>query len=221
MKGFARALTLLASLAVLGCSEPAAPTVNLNRAVQLGDIDQIRRHIYWKTDVNQPNAEGDTPLHVAAGDGRVTIARELVRNGADPRTVNASGQTPLYVALARGRTQVAMMLVDHGVPIEPQSMLIELVGDNAIDRDALGFLINAGAKMDEIDTTGNAPLHVAIRNGHLNATRRLILAGADVNQPDGDGRLPLRIARESATGPDARFIVSTLERNGARADPAP
>jgi uncharacterized protein len=33
--------------------------------------------------------------------------------------------------------------------------------------------------------------------------------------------LPLRIARESATGPDARFIVSTLERNGARADPAP
>lgn len=221
MKGFVRALALLASLALFGCTEPAEPTVNLNRAVEIGDIDQIRRHIHWKSNLNAPNAEGDSPLHVAARAGRVAIARVLARNGAQLDSPNLKGQTPLFVALAHGRTQVAMMLVDQGAPLDAQAILIELSATGLIERDALNFLISSGAQIDRLDPDGNAPLHLAIKNGHLNAVRRLILAGADVNQIDAGGRTPLRIARESATGPDARFIRSSLERSGAQADPAP
>ncbi len=221
MTGIVRALTLLASLAGLGCTEPAEPTVNLNRAVEIGDIDQIRRHIHWERDLNAPNAAGDSPLHAAAQAGRVAIARELARNGADIESLNREGQTPLLVALAHGRTQVAMMLVDQGASLNAQALLIELCATGLIDRDALNFLIRSGAQINRLDPTGNAPLHLAIRNGHLNAVRRLILAGADVNQIDAGGRTPLQIARESATGPDARLIRSSLERSGAQANPAP
>ena len=218
MSRLVRGLMLVSALLLVGCSEPDPPTVNLHRAVQIGDLDQIKRHIYWETDLNQPNADGDLPVHVAARAGRVAIARELASNGADLRAVNAEGHTPLRVALAHGRTQVGMMLVDLGAPLDAQSMLFDLVGTGLIDRDALRFLISEGAQINQPDAAGNSPLHVAIRNGHLDTVQRLIVAGADVNQPDPSGRLPLRIARETAPGRDARFIVSTLERSGALAD---
>ena len=212
---------LTAALSLAGCMEPAAPTVNLHRAVEIGDIDQVSRHIYWKSNLDLPDAHGDPPLHVAARAGRVAITRELARKGADIGALNAAGKTPLEVALEHGRTRVASMLIDQGAPLDAQGMLVALVEAGVIDRDTLNFLVNEGAQLDEPDPHGDAPLHVAIRNGHLETVRRLILAGADVNQAAGDGRLPLRIARESATGRDARFIVSSLERNGARADPPP
>lgn len=215
------ALVLVAAVLLAGCTEPAAPTVNLHRAVEIGDIDQVSRHIYWKSDLDEPDARGDPPLHVAARAGRVAIARELALNGAEVGARNIAGKTPLEVALAHGRTQVAGMLVDAGAPLDAQAILVDLVGAGTIDRDTLNFLVNAGARLDRMDPSGEAPLHVAIRKGDLETVSRLILAGADVNQSSGDGRLPLRIARESAPGRDARFIVSTLERNGARADPVP
>ncbi|WP_296806884.1 ankyrin repeat domain-containing protein [Thiocapsa sp.] len=215
------ALMLVAALFLTGCSEPAEPTVNLHRAVEIGDIDQVSRHIYWKSDLAQPDAHGDPPLHVAARAGRVAIARALARNGADPAAPNAAGKTPLHVALEHGRTQVAEMLIDQGAPLDAQGTLVDLIEIGEIKRETLNFLLDAGAQLGNLGSTGEAPLHIAIRNGHLETVRRLILAGADVNQPADDGRLPLRIARESAPGRDARFIVSTLERNGARAEPTP
>lgn len=211
-------LALIAHLLLAGCSEPATPTVSLDRAVAIGDLDQIKRHIHWKSDLNQPNAQGDPPLHVAARDGRVAIARELARRGASLTELNAEGQSPLYVALSHGRTQVAMMLIDQGAPFAPQSLLRDLVDAGLIDRDALVFLVRSGARLEQTGPEGDAALHRAIKQGHLESVRRLILAGADVNQPDGAGRLPLQIARESAPGRDARFIVSTLERSGARVE---
>ena len=221
MKNSVPTLMLTAALSLAGCTEPAAPTVNLHRAVEIGDLDQVSRHIDWKSNLDLPDAHGDPPLHVAARAGRVAITRELARKGADIGALNAAGQTPLEVALEHGRTRVANMLIDQGAPLDAQGMLVALVEAGVIDRDTLNFLVNEGAQLDEPDPHGDAPLHVAIRNGHLETVRRLILAGADVNQAAGDGRLPLRIARESAPGRDARFIVSSLERNGARADPPP
>jgi ankyrin repeat protein len=216
-----RALFLVAALLVTACTEPAQPTVNLHRAVEIGDIDQVSRHIYWKSDLDEPDAHGDPPLHVAARAGRVAITKALAREGADIEAPNASGKTPLHVALEQGRTQVADMLIDQGAPLDAQAMLFELVEAGEIKRETLNFLLDVGARVDRQGPNGDAPLHIAIRNGQLETVRRLIFAGADVNQPAADGRLPLRIARESAPGRDARFIVSTLERNGARAEPPP
>ena len=212
---------LIAAIMLTGCTEPSEPTVNLHRAVEIGDIDQVSRHIYGKSDLDDPDARGDPPLHVAARAGRVAITRELARNGADIEAPNAAGRAPLDVALQNGRTQVAEMLIEQGAPLDAQGTLFELNETGGIKRETLTVLLDAGAQLDKPGPSGEAPLHNAIRNGHLETVRQLILAGADVNQPAADGRLPLRIARESAPGRDARFIVSTLERNGARAEPPP
>ena len=213
----ARILTALALSALLlgGCSEPPRPTINLYRAIHGGDLDQIKRHIYWGTDINQADPQGDNPLHVAARRGRVIIARELLKNGADPNARNQAGQTPLEVALTGGRTQLAGVLIQEGAEDDPQKMLFVVVRAGVDDRDSLELLTSRGADVDAKDEMGIAPLHLAVDEGSRLLTKRLIDLGADVNRPDEAGRTALFIATENGNKP----IIDLLVRFGARAEP--
>ncbi|MGE5152822.1 MAG: ankyrin repeat domain-containing protein [Bdellovibrio bacteriovorus] len=208
---------LLLALALVGCGEPPQPTISLYRAIQVGDLEQIKRHIRWGTDLNQPDPNGDLPLHVAARAGQVSIARELAGNGANLVAPNLAGQTPLDLALSHGKTKVAQLLLGYGVPLEPQAALLALVRDGISDRDAFDFLIRRGADPNRPDAQGESPLHLAVRLGHLETTRRLLQRGADVNRPDGAGRTPLSLAQDLDPGTShARDIIATLRQYGAR-----
>jgi len=210
------ALLLLAPL-LTGCREPPAPTISLYRALQVGDLDQIKRHIRWGTDLNQADAKGDLPLHVAARAGQVSIVRELAENGAALNARNRAGQTPMDLALAHGKTKVAQQLLELGVTLDPQAALLSLVGEGVSDRDAFDFLIRRGADVNRPDAAGTAPLHLAVRLGHLETVRRLLQRGADVNRPDGSGRTPLALALELDPGSSpAKDIRATLQQYGAR-----
>ena len=210
------ALLLLAPL-LAGCGKPQPPTVSLYRAVQVGDLEQIKRHIRSGTDLNQADPSGDLPLHVAARTGKVSIARELASNGASVDARNAAGQTPVDLALSHGKTKVAELLLGYGARLEPQVALVALVTSGVSDRDAYDFLIRRGADPDRPDAQGEAPLHLAIRHGHLEAVRRLLQRGANVNRPDGAGRTPLALAlAQDPTVPQTRDIIATLRQYGAR-----
>jgi ankyrin repeat protein len=197
---------------LLGCSEPEQPTINLYRAIHAGDLDQIKRHLFWETDINAPGVDGDYPLHVAARRGRVVIAGELLDHGADLRVRNGAGQTPLQVALIEGKTQLAEVLMRAGAGETPQDLLFMLARSGVSDRDSLDLVVKAGADVDKPNQIGATALHVAVSSGYLLVVKRLIALGADVNAPDRDGRTPLAIA----TADGRRDIIALLEPFGAR-----
>lgn len=204
-----------AALLLVACNEPQRPTVNLYRAIHSGDLDQIKRHLYWGADVNQADPNGDFPLHVAARRGRVAIARELLQHGAEVNVTNGAGQTPLALALADGRTQLAQVLVQEGAADAPQSLLFSLVRAGITDRDSLDFLVRQGADVNGRDDAGATPLHIAVRNNQVLLAKRLIDQGADVNLADGEGRTPLAVAMASGS----RDVIALLEGFGARRQP--
>ncbi|MCB2261478.1 MAG: ankyrin repeat domain-containing protein [Candidatus Thiosymbion ectosymbiont of Robbea hypermnestra] len=209
-------IALALSVLLLGaCGEPPPPTINLYRAVQGGDLDQIKRHIHWGTDIDRADAQGERPLHLAARRGRLVIARELLNNGADPNAENRAGETPLRIALVAGKTQLAEALILAGATDDPQTLLFILVRAGVDDRDSLVFLTERGADIDAEDQTGATPLHIAVGGGQRRLTKRLIDLGADLDAPDADGRTPLAIAIEKGNQP----IMDLLERFGARAEP--
>ncbi len=209
------AALVLSVLVFAACGEPPPPTINLYRAIQGGDLDQIKRHIHWGTDINQTDPQGEQPLHVAARRGRLIIARELLENGADPNATNRAGETPLQVALVAGKTQLAGVLLEAGATGDPQALLFVLVRAGVDDRDSLVLLTERGADVNAKDQSGTTPLHIAVGDGRRRLTKRLIDLGADVNAPDGSGRTPLSIATEKGN----RHIVDLLRRFGAGAEP--
>lgn len=210
---------LLLALLLAACGDPAPPTLNLHRAVAVGDLDQIKRHLFWGTDIDQPDSNGDSPLHVAARQGSVNVVRALLERGADPLARDATGATPLEVALTHGKTQVAQALIASGVAFDPQSLLASLARAGVADRDSFELLTRRGGDLNRADAHGDTPLMLAIAGGHLESVARLILMGADVNQSDATGQSPLERALAltgERRGGDAGKIVDLLRRNGAR-----
>ena len=197
--------------AVLACSEPPHPTLTLYRAVENGDLDQLKRHIHWGTDINARDRDGNMPLHVAAAKGRWFIAKLLIENGAAIDALNRKGDTPLWEALLNGNAKLAELLIQHGAGFDPNTLLQRVARDGVADKDVIEFLTAHGAAIDTRNADGDTPLHVAIAGGHRLLTRFLILAGADVNAHDSQGRTPLQIA----AGVDNKYIIEMLQRSGA------
>ena len=68
--------------------------------------------------VNAKSRGGTTPLLVAAGHGHETVAKLLIKHGAD---VNARGTlyelAPLHVTCRNGHTRISKLLLDSGAEV--------------------------------------------------------------------------------------------------------
>ena len=198
-----------------GCEDPPAPTINLYRAIHIGDLDQIKRHLFWGTDVNQRGPDGRYPLHVAVAQGRVAIARDLLKHGARVDVEDGDGHTPLYVALANGRIPAAQLLVDAGGNPDLQTVFFDLVREDALDRDSLRLLIEQGVDLNAIAADGQTALHIAVERDNVKLAKRLLLAGADINQQNGEGRTALALLG-SVPGNSQDIMRQLLSQYGAR-----
>jgi uncharacterized protein len=204
----------VAILTLTSCGEPPRPSINLDRAVRIGDLDQIQRHLYWGTDADRPGPEGDYPLHVAAHQGKVVIVRELLAHGVSTSPRDHRGRTPLHVALANGKIGVADVLERHGADDDLQELLRVLVRDGNADRDTIAWLVDRhGVDPNAIGSDGQAPLHLAVAAGRVKLAKHLIQAGADVNQVDASGTSPLAIAETSV---DNGAMIQLLDAYGAQ-----
>ncbi len=203
---------LLSLLLLTACSEPDRPTIGLYLAVQRGDLDQLERHIHWGADINQPNIDGQMPLHVAATKGRIVVTKLLLKHAADIDALDSAGHSPLYAAIMSGRAQMAQYLLKRGATIDPDQLLMEMTNNGVTKRDVMELLLINGADINHLGESGQTPLILAITKSELLMTKRLIAHGADVNQAGGSGRSPLEIATESSNSE----IIRLLQRNGAR-----
>jgi uncharacterized protein len=186
--------TILVCLLLLqGCDAPPQPTGSLHRAVQSADLVQVKRHLYWGTDPNQPGPGGEPPLHIAVARGDVAIAKVLLKAGADPTLTGSDGRTALQVALTHGRVPAAELLLRNGAKDDPQALLHQLIAQVELDRDTLDLLLGRGAALDRTGPDGLTPLRLAIGTGSIDLTKRLLEQGAPLapREPaDGDAAAP-------------------------------
>jgi uncharacterized protein len=129
-----------------------------------GDAQAVIDHVGRGVSPDARDADGNTPLIVAAAAGRGSIVRLLLEMGGDPNETGLFETVPLAEAAARGNHEMARVLLDHGA------------------------LPNAQG------TLGWAPLHFAVFNGDVAMAELLLDGGADPRLPDVNGVTPVTIA---------------------------
>jgi len=95
------------------------PSMDLQTAAFLGDLDAVKQHIAAGTDLDQREPTmGSTALISAAVFGKTDVARALVEAGADVNIQNQEGSTALHSAAFLCRTDIVKMLLENGADKE-------------------------------------------------------------------------------------------------------
>ena len=80
-----------------------------------GDIESIRQHIAFGTNLNSVGSSRDeTALIIAACQGHVEIVNLLIEEGVDLNIQNNEGVTAQFCAVFFGRTEIVQILSDAG-----------------------------------------------------------------------------------------------------------
>lgn len=151
---------------------------DLHLAAVAGSLRGVREALsLGSTDINQPNAQGQTPLIIAADRAHTAIVKLLLRNGASVSAVTNQGATALHSA----------SLLGHG--------------------EVCQALIRAGSNLEARTTLGSTCLHLSAEHGHTRVVQLLLEAGESPNGRLPDGRTPLHIACEKGNVPAIRELL--------------
>jgi hypothetical protein len=157
----------------------------LHHCVRNGLTYSVKRLLSIRNiNVNLKDLYGSTPLHSAAVNGHVEIARLLLQNGADVNAKSNFDSTPLHDAAIFGHIDILHLLVENGADLEAQS------------------------------NYGWRALHSAAFHGNLPFIQELISRyHVDINARDNNGRTALRLARHGNPHLHPQ-VITFLQENG-------
>ena len=184
---------------------PAPLEAELLQAAENGNAGKVAELLAAGANPNVRNADGNTPLHLAAkgggGSGSEThsaVAATLLAAGADPDVTNADGFAPLHFA----------------AELSPESAAAGMVA-----------VLAASADPDIRDSARRVPLHLAAGRGYVAVATILANAGADPESVDDQGDTALHhAAYGDADGGGFAHLIQTASvavspRNNGGATP--
>jgi len=169
--------------------------------------------------VNAKDANGDTPLHLAARVDDIECVNLLLTAGANINERDRVGGTPLHYALdVNSKFSHAVLVKAYELGAAVDVNATSNSGKSLLHRasalgnvDFIDILLNNGAEVEAQDELGVTPLQMACMFGHLEAARTLLGAGANVNATMRDGRTALYFATQEKN----KDIVALLLAEGA------
>lgn len=151
----------------------------LNIAVRSLDIDMFNQLMKGHPDLTATDTAGMTALHHACALGAVEMTSALLANGANPSSASNDGKTSIHHAVS------IAALCFNPQPPEARLTICPLTVPQ--------LLASAGVDVNAIDGNGDAPLHIAARNGLVGVIATLIQAGANPNLKNKTGETPLHL----------------------------
>ncbi|XP_058087969.1 protein ACCELERATED CELL DEATH 6-like [Magnolia sinica] len=187
----------------------------LHAAVVWGHFDIMMKLLEQKPDlIKQADTYGSTPLHYAAYFGKLTMVHGLLQTDTSiAYLLDNDGYSPIHMAAINNHTDIIQELI---LRCPDSGELLDRRGRNvlhiAVERDKPNVVeyILKTAELEELinepDSDGNTPLHVAIINRHLSivyllaahdsvdmrAVNREGLTALDIALADNEPSLKLR-----------------------------
>ncbi|KFY44318.1 hypothetical protein V494_01548 [Pseudogymnoascus sp. VKM F-4513 (FW-928)] len=161
-------------------------------------------------DINAKDKDGNTPLHLAALQGRGQIVRLLLaQTGINDSIANTSGKLPLDLARTPDIFQQLQLSRSLFVDTKIKEIQLLISGGNykalsdVLEEPRVKTVldINGGEFASEISTvqSGGTLLHEAARRKNTELIKVLLLHGADPFRRDRRGKLPQDVTKDEAT----------------------
>ncbi|MEI2724866.1 MAG: ankyrin repeat domain-containing protein [Verrucomicrobiota bacterium] len=174
-------------------SNPAAETVTTDDEEK--EIRRIQAMIKNSPDlINAPSSSGSTPLHTAASQGQLTVARFLLDNKANVNARNNNRETPLTLAALQGHKAMVELLLSRGADVNAPGGGSYTALHYAASRGFNALVETLMAKQAVIDARNNGgetPLHLAAAVGHVAIAEALLNRRADANALTKNEQTPL------------------------------
>lgn len=192
--------------------------LELSNAVLSGDLARIDYLVGKGAKVNKRDAQGLAPLHHAANDKKLEVAKHLIARKADVNLKDSDGWPVISHAVLRDDADMVRLLAEskanlelpNGRGLPPLSIAIE----TRKERAAVA-LLDAGAKPGAAYGTAKVtPLMLAAAIGSVDIARRLVERGVEVNVANKGGLTALMIAAANNRVECARLLIEA----GAKAD---
>ena len=188
----------------------------MHAAARAGDLATVRALIEQDAKLALARDDsGRTPLHVAAGSGRVEVATFLIARGADVNASDNNAWSPLHAASAADHDELVRILIDSKAAMESRTSEGETPLAVAAGRGgarAAARLLDAGAATEAANAYGRTPLLLVAReSGKADIARLLLDCKANANAKDKFGDTPLTLAAWRGF----RDVVELLLQRGA------
>jgi ankyrin repeat protein len=148
-----------------------------------------------------------TLLYFAAEHGLVPWIKYIIPLGQDPDVLGGEHNHALIAAVINGHTKAITLLLEQGA---------SLIAKDGLSKSALHHVAEGGMLsvldclceserfqrklgpmlLERLDSSGQTPLHLAVKNGHLVMTERLLSLRANPNMEDVSGKTLLHSAAE-------------------------
>ncbi|KAK3140154.1 hypothetical protein QOZ80_5AG0396810 [Eleusine coracana subsp. coracana] len=140
--------------------------------------------------VNSLSGDGETPMLLAASQGKLAVLTYLLDRGGDPAKPDSGGVTPLHESAENGHTEAVRLLLSKGIDVDPinyRGTPLHLAASK--DREEVVKILlehgaDGGADVNYKTPHGPTTLMMAVDDGLADIVKFLLEAGADPNIPD-------------------------------------
>jgi ankyrin repeat protein len=176
-----------------------------------GCIDVLLRN---RADIDLPDPDGVSPLHVAIMNANWDLAKQLVLAGADVNLWDVYGEAPLFSAIGL-RTRIDGGRNSIDAPNQTSGLdIVKLLLDRGADPNQQLFFKPANVR-GSTNTRGSTPLIRAANNADTEVVKLLLERGADATLYMGDRQTPIHaVLAGRATEPQAMELIRLLQKAG-------
>lgn len=145
--------------------------------------------------VNELNASGEAPLHVACRLGRVQSLKALLEGGAKCDIIGSAG-FPIHSAMKYSEKECVLEILraDSGQLQAEDPVYGGTPLHWAKTAELCRLLLENGSDMNYLSKTGESPLHILTKKGRFEAAMVLLTHGADPNLRGQNGDTALHLA---------------------------